>query len=123
MIKNNIVTYAVICGGALLALVGLLGMHFHPVMSLVHLGSGVLGLYFGLKSTSLLAARTFCQGIGVLYALAGLAGMVDELAIGSGEFGLQIVQHASHLIVGVGFIAAAIIQPMRPALPSPYFKH
>ena len=127
MMRNNIVTSTATLGGALLALVGLvgffipnlLGLHLNVGLNLVHLASGALALYFGLKSTSLLAARTFCQAIGVLYTLAGVAGLFDALAMGSGEFALQITEHLAHLMVGASFVAAAMIQPLRPASFSP----
>ncbi len=110
MIRNNIVTYAATLGGALLVLVGLfgfcfpnlLGLHLSVLISLVHLASGLAALYFGLKSTSLTAARTFCTAIGALYSLAGLAAF---LYLGSGD---ALIYGA----LGAGFVIAALIQPL-----------
>jgi len=126
MIRNNIVLYAATLGGAFLAVAGLagflipnlLGLHFSAVTNLLHLTSGALALYFGLKSTSLLAARTFCQVIGVLFTLAGLVGLVHAFAMGSAESAQQIVPHAAYLALGAGFVAAALVQPLRPASTS-----
>jgi len=123
MIRNNIVTYAGTVGGLLLVLAGLLGfvtpnllgLHLNALTSLAHLASGILALYFGLKSPSLFAARTFCQVIGFVYAFAGLVGLVNALSMGSGEAGRQIAQHAAHLMLGIAFMAAAMVQPLRPA--------
>jgi len=126
MVKNNIVLYAAVVGGALLALVGVLGLviptvmgfHLNVAIHLTHLLSGALAVYFGLKSSTL-ALQTFCRAIGVLYALVGAAGLVDAFAIGSGGFTSQIVQHLFHLVVGVGFVVAAIMQPVRTVGFSP----
>jgi hypothetical protein len=117
MIKNNIITYAATLGGVLLVSVGLLGfcfpdflgLHLSAVTNLVHLTSGVLALYFGLKATSPAAARFFCMGIGLLYSLAGLVGFV------MGGVGDPLV----HVTVGVGFVAAALIQPLRSTIYAP----
>ncbi len=117
MIRNNIVTYATTLGGALLVLVGLLGfcfpkflgLHLSAVISLVHLASGVVALYFGLKSTSLTAARTFCTAIGALYSLAGLAAF---LFLGSGD---TLIYFA----LGAGFVIAALMQPLPSTIDSP----
>ena len=122
MIKNNIITYVTTIGGALLVLAGLLGFvlpnlvgwHRSMALDLVHLVSGCLALHFGLKSTSLRAARTFCLTIGILYILAGTAGLVSVVPLGWGNFATQAVAHTAHLILGAGFFAAAIIQPLRP---------
>ena len=111
MIKNNIVTYAATLGGVLLVSVGLLGFCFSGFSSL-HLSavtSGVLALYFGLKATSPAAVRLFCTGIGVLYSLAGLVGFV------MGGLGDPLM----HVTLGAGFIAAALIQPMRSTIYAP----
>ena len=124
MIRNNIVTYAAILGGAFLVLVGFLGfcfpivfgLHLSALTNFLHLASGALALYFGLKSASLAAARTFCQAMGALYALAGGAGLVGAFALSSGASMLEIMEHLAHLLVGAGFVAAALIQPGRPTL-------
>lgn len=110
MIRNNIVTYAGTLGGVLLVLIGLLGfcfpnflgVHLSPMLNLVHLATGALAVYFGLKSTSLGAGRTFCMAIGVLYSLLGLSGFVV------GGLGNTLV----YLTLGAGFVAAAILQPL-----------
>ena len=117
MIKNNIVTYAATLGGVLLVSIGLLGfcfsgfsgLHLSAVTNLVHLTSGLLALSVGLKATSPAAVRLFCTGIGVLYSLAGLVGFV------MGGLGDPVM----HVTLGAGFIAAALIQPMRSTIYAP----
>jgi hypothetical protein len=117
MIRNNIVTYAAILGGTLLVLVGcfgfclsnLFGLHLSVFMNLVHLASGLVALYFGLKSTSLTAARRFCVIIGAFYSLAGLAGF---LFLGLGN---TLIYFA----LGAGFVIAALMQPLPSAVYSP----
>ena len=54
---------------------GFLGAHFSVAHNLVHLISGAVSLYFGLKGT-LAGARLFCIVFGLVYGLLGLAGFL-----------------------------------------------
>jgi hypothetical protein len=54
---------------------GLLGAHFSTAHNLVHLISGAVSLYFGLKGT-LAGARLFCIVFGLVYGLLGLVGFL-----------------------------------------------
>jgi hypothetical protein len=120
MIKNNIIVYAAVLGGTFLAVLGLIGFGFanflglqlSTLVNLVHLASGLVVLYLGLTSTSLVAARKCCFGISAFFGGLGLFELTGLIA---GGLGNSLV----HLAVGVGFVAAATIQPMRSALESP----
>src|SRR5688572_10669819 len=98
--------------GALLILVGtlgfgvqsLLGMHLGPVHNVIHLASGALALYFGLKGT-LSAARIFCLAFGGVYALLGLIGLSASDASGNWaliphQLVLGTVDHFVHVALG-----------------------
>ena len=55
------------------AMPGLLGAHLTPAHNVVHLVSGAISLYLGLKG-SLSAARMFGLVFGAVYLLLGIAG-------------------------------------------------
>jgi hypothetical protein len=71
---------------------GMLGMHLSTAHNFVHLISGALALYLGLKGT-LSAARTFCIVFGIVYLLLGIAGF---LAGGAGSHGVAGVPPGHH---------------------------
>ena len=52
-----------------------MGMHLSVAHNIVHLVSGGLALYFGLKGTPA-GARAFCILFGAVYGLLGLVGFV-----------------------------------------------
>src|SRR5678815_3466089 len=54
---------------------GLGGTHLSPAHNVIHLVSGALALWFGLKGT-MGAARTFSWVFAAVYGLLGLAGMI-----------------------------------------------
>jgi len=93
---------------------GFLGMHLGGGHNAVHLITGALAVYLGLKG-SLNAARTFCFVFGSLYALLGIAGFV------AGERGSNLMvlmpqhlvfgtaDHLVHLILGAAFLVAAMV--------------
>ena len=107
---------------------GMLGMHLSLAHNLVHIISGALALYFGLKGT-LAGARLFCIVFGVVYLLLGVAGFlaggggahsaglgVDtghhgagdsrRLAVLPGALELASMDHTVHILLGiVGFLA------------------
>src|SRR4051794_27904420 len=53
---------------------GLGGTHLMPAHNIIHIVSGALALWFGLKA-SLNGARTFSWVFAVVYGLLGVAGM------------------------------------------------
>src|SRR5262245_14715353 len=87
---------------------GLMGMHLSVVHNLIHLVSGALALYFGLKATPA-AARTFCTAFGVVYGLLGVLGFVAGgsdrmLTVIPGQLVLGMMDHVVHLILGFVFL-------------------
>ena len=109
----------VLIGAGLLGFLapGLMGMHLTAAHNLVHLVSGALALYFGLKGT-VAAARTFCIAFGALYGLLGLVGFVaggadHTLTLIPGQLVLGTMDHIVHLIVGAVFMVVGFAQ--RPA--------
>jgi hypothetical protein len=54
---------------------GLLGMHLSVPHSIVHLVTGAVSLWLGLKGSPG-AAKTFCIAFGAVYLLLGVAGFV-----------------------------------------------
>ena len=132
MVTSITITKATTFGGAFLVLLGLLGfvapgfmgMHLSPLHNVVHLLSGAVAIYFGLKATQA-AARTFCIVFGALYGLLGLAGFVAGgrdyiFTIIPGALLLGAIDHLVHLILGAIFLsvgwsgrAAAAMPPTR----------
>jgi hypothetical protein len=117
MVTNITVTKTTTFAGAFLVTVGLLGfaapafmgMHLSPLHNVVHLLSGALAIYFGLKTTPA-AARTFCRLFGALYVLLGLAGFVAGglgyvLTIIPGALVLGRMDHLVHMILGAIFLS------------------
>src|SRR6185503_15044468 len=102
---------------------GILGMHLSVAHNIVHLVSGALALYFGLKGTPA-GAKTFCILFGAVYGLLGLVGFVagtgsdrmftvipDQLMLGT-------MDHVIHLVLGAVFLIAGLYKkPMIAAAP------
>ncbi|HEY9285474.1 MAG TPA: DUF4383 domain-containing protein [Pyrinomonadaceae bacterium] len=106
---------------------GMMGMHLNVVHNLVHLISGALALYLGLRGT-LAAARTFCIAFGAVYALLGIAGYlfggdatshtVDVPAHASeaslwkvigGTLELAAPEHGLHILLGIVFLVGGLL--------------
>lgn len=105
---------------------GFLGTHLSLVHNLVHLISGAVSLYFGLKGT-LAGARAFCLAFGAVYGLLGIAGFLlgsgnqhtvpgithasDSRVLtvlpGSLEFGSM--DHTLHILLGIVYLAAGLL--------------
>jgi hypothetical protein len=90
-----------------------MGMHLTLAHNLVHLVSGALALYFGLKGTPI-AASAFCIWFGAIYGLLGLVGFMigtapdkmftiipDQLMFGR-------MDHIVHLVLGAAFLVAGL---------------
>jgi len=73
---------------------GLLGTHLTLAHNLIHLISGAISLYFGMKGT-LAQARLFCIVFGIVYGLLGVVGMVAGTA---GDPSVPHLAHDSHLL-------------------------
>ena len=88
---------------------GLLGLHLSPAHNVVHLVSGALALFLGLKG-SLSAAKMFCFIFGAVYLLLGVVGF----AVGTGDdrmfevidgtLELGTVDHVIHILLGAIFL-------------------
>ena len=59
---------------------GLLGAHLTGAHNIIHLVSGAIALWLGLKGTPS-AAKTFCLVFGLVYLLLGVAGFL----LGTGD--------------------------------------
>jgi uncharacterized membrane protein HdeD (DUF308 family) len=117
--------------GLLLIIVGLLGfaaptlmgMHLTLAHNLIHLVSGALALYFGLKGTAA-AARSFCIVFGAIYALLGIAGFAAGgpdrmLTLIPDQLVLGMMDHIIHLILGAVFLVSGLYK----ARPWPVDRH
>ena len=91
----------------------LLGAHFGTVHNVIHLVSGAISLYLGLKG-SLSAAKTFCLVFGAVYLLLGIVGF----ALGTGEdrmfhigdvLHLGTMDHIIHLLMGALFLIGGLM--------------
>ena len=89
----------------------LLGAHLNSAHNVVHLVSGVISLYLGMKG-SLSAARTFCIVFGIVYALLGVCGYF----LGTGPqhmFDLKVLMlgtmdHIIHIAIGVIYLIGGL---------------
>jgi len=105
------------------AVPNLMGMHLTPLHNIIHLVSGALALYFGVKGTWE-SARTFCLIFGIVYAFLGLAGFLfggaDRLLrVIPGQFELMTPDHVVHLILGALFIIGGLSRPVEAHTPTP----
>lgn len=102
---------------------GLAGTHLSVAHNLIHLVSGALALWFGLKGT-LSGERAFSWVFGIVYGLLGVAGMMfGHSSMGMHDMGpdsklLTVIpnvlelgrnDHILHIVLGVVFIAAALM--------------
>jgi hypothetical protein len=117
----------------LLGLIGfisdnLLGTHLSLTHNLIHLISGAVALYLGLKG-SLSAARLFCLVFGVVYLLLGVAGFLFNsgtatglptnlveggtnthmLHVLPGNLELGIMDHILHVLIGLIFLIGGFL--------------
>ena len=102
-----------------------LGTHLSVTHSIVHLVSGALALYLGLKGT-LAQARLFCLIFGAVYALLGIVGFLagspgspsagvpgptdDRLfKVLPGMLELGTMDHVVHILLGAIFLVAGLM--------------
>jgi len=103
---------------------GLMGMHLSVAHNLIHLVSGALALYFGLKATPT-AARTFCTIFGAIYGLLGVIGLLTGgydhmLTVIPNQLVLGTVDHVVHLILGAVFLFGGLYKkPVMAGSPMP----
>jgi uncharacterized membrane protein HdeD (DUF308 family) len=101
----------------------LMGMHLSTTHNLIHLVSGALALYFGLKGTWE-SARTFCLIFGIIYVLLGVAGFLfggadRMLNIIPNQLVLMTADHVVHIILGGIFIIGGLSRPVMAHTESP----
>jgi hypothetical protein len=104
---------------------GMAGFHLSIVHSIVHLVSGALSLYLGLKGSDA-GARTFCLIFGIVYGLLGVVGFLmgspgspssgmpgptDErlFKVLPGILELGTVDHMFHIVVGAIYVTSALM--------------
>jgi uncharacterized membrane protein HdeD (DUF308 family) len=102
---------------------GLMGMHLSVAHNVIHLVSGALALYFGLKATPS-AARRFCLVFGAVYGLLGLVGLAAGgsdrmLTVIPNQLMLGMADHIIHLILGAVFLFAGLYRRPMMAEPMP----
>lgn len=91
------------------AMPALLGAHLTPAHNIVHLVSGAISLWLGLKGTPS-GAKTFCIVFGLVYLLLGicgfLAGSGDDkmLTILPDQLMFGTMDHIIHLALGAIFL-------------------
>ena len=104
----------IVVGLAGFALPTLLGAHLSLAHNIVHLLSGAIALYLGLKGSEA-GARTFCRVFGVVYLLLGVAGFLlgsgdDKMwDVIPGQLMLGLVDHLIHVALGVVFLIGGFV--------------
>ncbi len=103
--------YALVVGAVLLV-IGILGfvtnsfmgMEFHPAHNIIHLVSGLVGLWAGSRGDKL--ARPYAQVFGAVYTLVAVLGFAGIHDLGSIKLGLNTTYSVVHLLVGLAGLAA-----------------
>ena len=98
---------------------GLLGAHFTLAHNIIHLVTGAVSLWLGLKGTPA-AAKNFCIVFGAVYLLLGIAGFAagdgadrmltllpDQLMFGTTDHIIHILLGAIYLFGGLATRAVA----------------
>ena len=110
--------YAGVVGAVLLAvgIIGfttnsMMGLEFHMAHNIIHLATGVLGLWAALGSGGS-QAGTFAKVFGIVYTLVAVAGFAGITDLGPIKLGLNTMYNIIHLAVGllgvaVGFMGGA----------------
>lgn len=92
----------------------LMGAHLSAAHNIIHLVSGAIALYLGLKG-SLHAAKTFCWVFGLVYLLLGIVGFLlgtgdmRMIIIVSGRLELGTMDHIIHIALGAIFLIGALL--------------
>jgi hypothetical protein len=103
----------------------LMGTHLSMAHNLVHILSGILALYFGFAG-SLSGARGFALAFGAVYLLLGIVGFImgapgtSTIAnmtmedgrlwkVIPGTLELGTADHAIHILLGIVFLAGALM--------------
>ncbi len=99
----------------------LAGAHLTKLHNVVHLVSGVVSLYFGMKG-SLSAARSFCIVFGLVYGLLGVVGYLagadgHMLMLYGDHLKFGPIDHYIHIGIGVLYLIGGFAT--RTAAPAP----
>lgn len=92
----------------------LLGAHLSLAHNIIHLVSGAISLWLGLKGTPA-AAKNFCIVFGAVYLLLGIAGFVlgtgadRMLTVIPGQLELGTMDHIIHVALGVVYLAGGFM--------------
>ena len=95
------------------AMPALLGAHLTLAHNIVHLVSGALSLWLGLKGTPS-GAKTFCLVFGLVYLLLGICGFLlgsgDDkmLTVLPGQLMFGTMDHIIHVALGVIFLIGGL---------------
>jgi hypothetical protein len=91
-----------------------LGTHLTLGHNVVHLVTGAVSLWLGLKG-SLGAAKTFCIVFGIVYALLGVAGFLAGggadrmMTVIPGQLELGTMDHIVHILFGLIYLIGGIM--------------
>ena len=92
----------------------LLGAHLSAAHNIIHLVSGAIALYLGLKGT-LHAAKLFCLIFGIVYLLLGVVGFLlgtgdmKMFVVIPGRLELGTMDHIIHIALGAIFLIGALL--------------
>jgi hypothetical protein len=92
---------------------GLLGAHLTLAHNVIHLVTGAVSLWIGLKGTPA-SAKTFCLVFGAVYLLLGIVGFVlgtgadKMLELIPGQLMFGKMDHIIHLLLGAIFLVGGL---------------
>jgi len=100
---------------------GLFGMHLSGLHNAIHIVSGLLALYFGLKGTPS-AARLFSLVFGSIYGLLGMVGLLAGGTHGMwvvipNHLALGMADHIVHIVLGVVLVFVGVLQTAKVVRP------
>jgi len=90
-----------------------LGAHLSMIHNIIHLVTGAVSLWIGLKGTPG-GAKTFCLVFGIVYLLLGIAGFVlgtgDDkmLTVLAGQLEFGTIDHIIHVALGAIYLIGAL---------------
>jgi len=98
----------------------LLGAHLGKTHNVVHIVTGLISFYFGMKSAS--AAKSFCIVFGIVYGLLGAAGYVvgtepDHL-LNLPKLAIHTRDHIIHIAVGVLYLIGGLTTKTTTSAPA-----
>jgi hypothetical protein len=98
----------------------LLGAHLSLAHNIIHLVTGAVSLWIGLKG-SVSAAKNFCIVFGAVYLVLGILGFVfgtgadRMLTIIAGQLELGTVDHIIHIVLGGVYLLGGLATSSVPA--------